>query len=105
MTPDELDAGSTGRYIQYSEELKIAISEVRFGARSDFGLYKPFRFFDLPASRSESPIIWFGIGSVGVGPTVKTLGILQLTGTERGTHNPLVPGSSPGGPTISINFL
>ena len=72
-----------------------------FGAGSDFGFHKPFRFFDLPASRSESPTTGFGIGSVGIGPTVKTLGILQLTGPVRGTHNPLVPGSSPGGPTIS----
>ena len=99
MTPDELDAGSTGRYIQYSEELKIAISEIRFGARSDFGFHKPFRFFDFPASRSESPTTGFGMGSGEIGPTVNSLRIIQLAGPERVPHNSLVAGSSPTGPT------
>jgi hypothetical protein len=31
-----------------------------------FGFKKPFRFFDLSASRSLSPITWIGIGSVSV---------------------------------------
>ena len=83
----------------------VRFGEVRFGGGSDFGLYKPFRFFDLPSFRSESPTTGFGMGSVGVGSTEKTLGILQLTGPDRGTHNPLVPGSSPSGPTIFINFI
>ena len=35
--------------IQDIGEQKIAVSEIRFGGVSVFGLMKPFRFFDLPA--------------------------------------------------------
>ena len=78
-----------------------AILEVRFGARSDFGFKKPCRFFDLPASRPEFHTIGFGMGSVEVGSTEKTLGILRLAGSVCVPHNPLVVGSSPTGPTIN----
>ena len=40
--------------------------EFRFGGGSVFGQLKPFHFFDLSASRSQSPITWLGIGSVSV---------------------------------------
>ena len=79
---------------------QTAISAVRFGGGSDFGFHKPSPFFDLTASRSESRLRRLGLGSVGVGSAEKTLRILQLAGPVRVPHNPLVPGSSPGGPTI-----
>ena len=53
----------------------ISILEVRFGTESDFGFHKPFRFFDLPSIRSESPTTGFGMGSVGVASTEKTFRI------------------------------
>jgi hypothetical protein len=45
----------------------ISVSQVRFGAGSDFGFMNPSRFFDLPASSPESPATGFGIRSVSVG--------------------------------------
>jgi hypothetical protein len=45
---------------------KIAVSEIRFGGGSGFGFKNPSPFFDLSASRSQSPITWLGIGSVSV---------------------------------------
>jgi hypothetical protein len=45
---------------------QIAVSEFQFGVGSVFGFHKPFRFFDLAAARSQSPITWLGIGSVSV---------------------------------------
>ena len=45
----------------------IAVSAVRFGPGSDFGFRKPFPFFDLLASRSETYWPKFGIGSVVLG--------------------------------------
>ena len=33
---------------------QITVSKFRFGGSSDFGFKNPFRFFDLPAIRSES---------------------------------------------------
>ena len=65
--PTLLNAGSPTRDIPCIAKPQIALSEIQFGARSDFGFHKPFRFFDLPASRPESPTTGFGIGSVGVG--------------------------------------
>ena len=50
--------------IQDIEVPPVAISEVQFGTRSDFGLHNPFRFFGLPASRPKSHRRQFGIGSV-----------------------------------------
>ena len=50
-----------------NEAPPIAGSDVRFGAGSDFGFPKPFRFFDLAASRSEGHRPRFGIRSVSVG--------------------------------------
>jgi len=41
--------------------------EIRFDGGSVFGFLKSFRFFDLPASRSESTATGFGIRSVSVG--------------------------------------
>jgi hypothetical protein len=91
----------TIKTLPWTTERKIAVSAVRFGDGSDFGFHKPFRFFDLPTTRSESRLRRFGIVSVGVGSAEKTLRILQLADPVRVPHNPLVPGSSPGGPTIS----
>ena len=62
----------------YSESSR---SEIRFGRRSVFGFLKPFPFFDLHASRSESPATRFGTGSVSVvihQGHRKTFGILKL---------------------------
>ena len=41
-------------------------SEIRFGRSSVFGFLKPFPFFDLHATRSESHATGFGTGSVSV---------------------------------------
>ena len=44
----------------------LADPEIRFGGGSVFGFLKPFPFFDLHATRSESPATGFGTGSVSV---------------------------------------
>ena len=44
----------------------IAVSWIRFGGSSVFGFHEPSRFFDLPATRSESTATGFGMGSVSV---------------------------------------
>jgi len=52
-----------------------------FGGGSVFGFLKSFPFFDLPATRSESPATGFGTGSVSVvihKGHRKTFGILKL---------------------------
>ena len=60
-------------------------SAIRFGGGSVFGFKKLSGFFDLPASRSESPHLHFGTGSVGAGfgrqseaPPEKTLRFLYF---------------------------
>jgi hypothetical protein len=67
MAPGVLNAGSPNHDNQDIEDPEIAASEFRFGGGSVFGFKKPFRFFDLPTTRSKSPIIWLGIRSVSVG--------------------------------------
>jgi len=86
-------------------EKQFGVRPGRFGTGSDFGFRKPFRFFGLPVSRPAFHTIGFGMGSVGIGSTEKTLEILRLAGSMRVPHNPLVEGSSPSRPTISIKFL
>jgi len=49
------------------EERHIAVSEIRLGRSSVFGLLKPFGFFDLPETRPDRTTIRFGIRSVSVG--------------------------------------
>ena len=76
----------------------------RFGPRS-VSVPCTFSFFYLqyPARYSR-----FGLGSSAEGPTEKHLHFLIFLAEHQrgsGTHNPLVPGSSPGGPTICIRFI
>jgi hypothetical protein len=84
-----------------------AVSE--FGSVGSVGVRfrstEVFRFFDLPHPFSVST---FGFGCSAEGHTEKPLrffSFLQQQQRVSGTHNPLVPGSSPGGPTISIKFM
>ena len=66
---------------QASRTSKCRQLRVRFGRSSVFGFLKPFPFFGLPATRSESPATGFGIGSVSVVRHKghrKTFGILKL---------------------------
>ena len=77
------------------------IGSARFGFRST----EPLSFFCLATPSSAS---WFGFGRSAEIPSEKQLRFLIfLTHKQRGwgTHNPLVPGSSPGGPTIFIRFI
>jgi len=56
-------------------------SEIQFDGGSEFGFLKPFPFFALPVTRSESPATGFGTGSVSVvihKGHRKTFGILKL---------------------------
>jgi len=56
-------------------------SEIQFDGGSVFGFLKPFPFFALPVTRSESPATGFGTGSVSVvihKGHRKTFGILKL---------------------------
>ena len=85
---------------------------VRFGPGSVFGSQNPSRFFDLPSARSELPRQLarhaFGFGRRAEAPSGKRLGFLNFAPHKlrgRGTHNPLVEGSSPSGPTISIKIM
>ena len=82
ITTGVLAAGSPIRYTTGIATPQNSIGEVQFGSGSDFGFHKPFCVFDLPAARSESPTIRFGIGSVGVGVRYairKAVTILQLS--------------------------
>mgnify|MGYP000694682617 CR=1 FL=1 len=63
------------------------------------------RFLGLLIVRSDLPTTGVGTGSVGVGLTVKTPRILHPGCPDRVPHNPIVPGSSPDGPTTSIEFV
>ena len=79
----------------------IAVSGIRFVRSPVFGQLKFFRFFDLSASRSQSPIIWLGIGSVSV--TAKwghreSVWILRLSKAKtEGAWDSESPGVSHGG--------
>ena len=80
-TPEVLDAGSPINNIPDITNPENADSEIRFGGGSMFGFLKPFPFFGLPATRSESPATGFGTGSVSVVRHKghrKTFGILKL---------------------------
>ena len=59
-------AGRSAVSIRNINAPPLADPEIRFGGGSVFGFLKPFRFFDLPATRSESPATGFGTGPVSV---------------------------------------
>ena len=80
---------------------ELGRSEFRkFGSvRVRFRLFEPFGFFDLPRPGSEGP---FGLGGSAEGRTEKRLRFFGFPSRDQSVsvaHNPLVPGSSPGGPT------
>jgi hypothetical protein len=86
---------------------QIAVSAVRFGGGSGFCFKKPFRIFDLPATRSESRQNQVrhtvGRNRRSVGPPENGLRFVSFLPHKQSVtdpHNPLVPDSSPVGPTI-----
>ena len=76
--PEVLDAGSPKHGILDITAPQIAVPEIRFGTRSDFGFHKPSPFFDLPAIRSELPTIRIGMGSVQSVCQYRRLGFFSL---------------------------
>lgn len=93
--------------LPWSAERKIAVSAVRFGGGSCFDFKKPSRFFDLPSSRSESRQNQVrhtvGRNRRSIGPPENGLRFVSFLPHKQSVtdpHNPLVPDSSPIGPTI-----